>query len=477
MFKTLINFCLIIPIFVIMPTKSFAQAEIFTEETSVKKLLKQKLIKFEDIPDILSNNNLELMSLKKLEQASSFDLSSQISRRYPKLNLNANGLPQYIYSENFNNYSNDTKTSQYQINPSLNLRWDIIDPTRELEITSFKNRYEIAKNNYQIKKQDLIQEAKFRYHRYQKSIQDEKNAKIAVELSKKSLKDANAKLEVGIGTKFEVLEANSQLERDKQFLREKAIAKEINLLSLKEIFNINLEEDFIIEKTQKLSGFWFHPLEKILKSGLNNSFSLKNLTLQNSIKRNQAQNLKNANLPIIYISNSLSSSFTKGSTLTEQINPDRSSSTYSNTISLNLTWNFFNGGQNHNSFKAKEAEAEAEKLNFLNLQNIIKTDISEAYLDLLKNKEKLLSSRQEILSNKEALRLARLRYDVGISTLKDVLIRQQELTLSNSKNIDAIYNYNINLDKLERLTFLQKHKECKGDINSNENFKDSICDY
>ena len=477
MFKTLINFCLIIPVFLIIPTKSAAQVERLNEGTLVKKSLKRRLIKFEDIPNIVSKRNLELKSLEKLVQASSFDLSSKISQRFPKLNLNANGLPQYLYSESFNNNTNNTKTSQYQINPSLNLRWDIINPTRGLEIESFKNRYEIAKNNYKIKKQDLIQEAKSRYHKYQKSIQDENNAQIAVELSKTSLKDANAKLEVGIGTKFEVLEANSQLERDKQLLKEKTITKEINLISLKEIFNIDLEEDFTIENKQKLIGFWYHSLENILKSGVNKSYSLQNITLQDSIKRNQAQNFKNASLPIIYISNSLSSSFSKGSTLTEQIEPDRSSSTYSNKISLNITWNFFNAGQNNNSFKAKQAEAEAEKLKFLNLQNVIKRNISEAYLNLLKNKDNIISTKQEIRASKEALRLARLRYDVGISTLKDVLIRQKELTLSQSKNINAIYSYNINLDQLERLTFLIKNKDCNSDINTNKDFKDSICDY
>ena len=111
MFKTLINYCLIIPVFLIMPTQSIAQVEILEREISVKKLLKQSLIKFEDIPSMVSNNNLELKSLKKLVEASSFDLSSKISKRYPKLDLNANGLPQYLYSKSFNNYTNNTKTS------------------------------------------------------------------------------------------------------------------------------------------------------------------------------------------------------------------------------------------------------------------------------------------------------------------------------------------------------------------------------
>ena len=134
MFKALINFCLIIPVFLITPTKSIAQVERLAGEISAKKLQRKSLIKFEDIAEIISKNNLELKSLKELEQASSFDLSSKISQRYPKINLNANGFPQYLYSESFNNSTNDTKTSQYQINPSLNLRWDIIDPKRKPEI-------------------------------------------------------------------------------------------------------------------------------------------------------------------------------------------------------------------------------------------------------------------------------------------------------------------------------------------------------
>ena len=156
MFKTLLNLCFIVPFFLTLPTQSIAQVEKLAEETSIKKLLKKRLINFEDIPNKVSKSNLELKSLKKLVQSSSFNLSSKISERYPKLNINASGLPQYLYSKSFNNYMNNTKTSQYQINPSLNLRWDIIDPTRGLEITSFKNRYEIAQNNYKIKQQDLI---------------------------------------------------------------------------------------------------------------------------------------------------------------------------------------------------------------------------------------------------------------------------------------------------------------------------------
>jgi outer membrane protein TolC len=69
-----------------------------------------------------------------------------------------------------------------------------------------------------------------------------------------------------------------------------------------------------------------------------------------------------------------------------------------------------------------------------------------------------------------------LRYDVGISTLKDVLVRQSELSNAKSKKINALYNYNLNLDELERLTFLEINKNCLGNNNNRIKDKESICD-
>ena len=91
------------------------------------------------------------------------------------------------------------------------------------------------------------------------------------------------------------------------------------------------------------------------------------------------------------------------------------------------------------------------------------------------NEEKISSSIKEVSSTKESLRLARLRYEVGISTLKDVLVRQKELSDAKSKNINAIYNYNLNLDELERLTFLEISKNCLDNNDSTINDRESIC--
>jgi len=473
MLRRVINPILLLPFALCINSVNVLSGE---TKNYIDNVLKEKsnnpFISYQDIEKIILNNQ-ELKSLQNLVTSSSFNLSSKVAKRYPSLDFQANGLPKYVAGKKDSSNSSTLKTSQFSANPSLNLKLDLIDPLRKSEIEIAKLNLKIAENNYAIKKKDLIQEAKMRYHKYQKSYQDIQNKKFALDLSITSLENAKAKLDAGIGTKFEVLEAEAQLSRDQQSLNEKKIEHEINKISLNEILNV--KGDFETNKEQNLTGFWNHKLNKNINEGLDKNLSLKNLILQKSIKKSQANSFLAQNKPNIYISNTLSSTFTKGDALSEIIDSEESGSNYTNSISLNFAWSIFDGRQNKNSYKSKIADAEAEKYAYENLKNVLTTSISKAYLNLKLNEEKIISSLKDIESSKESVRLARLRYDVGISTLKDVLVRQSELSNAKSKNINAIYNYNLNIDELERLTFLDKSKNCFGSNNTKIKEKESIC--
>jgi len=473
MLRRVINHILFLPL-----ALSFNSFNVLSSETKnyIDNVLEEKpnitFIDYQEIEKIVLNNQ-ELQSLENKAVSASFNLSSQISKRYPSLDFQANGLPKYVAGKKYSSKSTTLKTSQLSANPSLNIKWDLVAPLRGSEINIAKANYKIAENNYQIKKRDLIQEARMRYHKYQKSYQDIQNKKFTLDLSITSLDNAKAKLDAGIGTKFEVLEAEAQLSRDKQSLNEKKIEHEINKISLKEILNI--KGGIEINNEQNLIGFWNHRLNKNINEGLEKNLSLKNLLLQKSIKNSQANSFLAQNKPNIYISNTLSSTFTKGDALFEVIDSEESTSNYTNTISLNFAWNIFDGGQSKNSYKSKLADAEAEKYAYENLKNVLTTSINTAYLNLKLNEEKIISSLKEIESSKESVRLSRLRYDVGISTLKDVLVRQSELSNAKSKNINAIYNYNLNLDELENLTFIDVSKNCLDFNKTKIKNIDSIC--
>ena len=474
MLKRLIKPILVFPICLYL---NYPKATLSESKNNIEEILQEKetqvFINYSEINNIILKNNQELKALENGVISSTFNLASKISKRYPSLDLQASGLPKYVSGKNFISTSATTKTSQFSVNPSLNIKLDLIDPLRGNEIKIARNNYAIAKNNYEIKKKDLLKEAKSRYHKLQKSSQEIKNKKLSLELSTTSLKDAQSKLDAGIGTKFEVLEADAQLSRDRQSLNEKKIQHKINKIALNEILNIN--GDFSIDQKQKLIGFWNHKLNKNINAGLVNSLSLKNINLKKAIKQNQAYNYLNTYKPNIYISNTFTSAFTKGDTLAINIDPKKSGSSYTNTISLNFGWNIFDGGQNKNLYNSSKADARSEEYSYKNLENNLKSKITKAYLNLKLNEEEILSSLTEISSTKESLRLARLRYDVGISTLKDVLIRQKDLSNANTKKISAIYNYNLNLDELERLTFLEKSNICNKSDTFQKGEVKSIC--
>ena len=286
MLKRVINPFLFLPL-----ALSMNHINLLSSETKnyIDSVIEEKsnitFVDYQDIEKIILNNQ-ELKSSQNLVKSAKFNLSSQIAQRYPSLDFQAIGLPSYIAGKNYSSNSQTLKTSQFKANPSLNIKWDLIDPLRGSEIKIAKENYIIAKNNYEIKKKDLIQEARMRYHKYQKSFQDIKNKKFILDLSITSLDNSQAKLEAGIGTKFEVLEAEAQLSRDRQSLNEKKIEHEINKISLKEILNI--KGNFESNKEQNLIGFWNHKLNKNINEGLDKNLSLKNLILQKSIKNNQA---------------------------------------------------------------------------------------------------------------------------------------------------------------------------------------------
>ena len=138
----------LLPFFLLISLYESDARKIFSqEEILIKTLIEKNSLDFEDIPNLVIENNLELKALRELINSSSLNLASKISAKYPRLDLNASGLPQYLYGKNYNSSSIDTKSSQLKLNPSLNIRWDIIDPQKGTNIKLAKNELEIAKNN------------------------------------------------------------------------------------------------------------------------------------------------------------------------------------------------------------------------------------------------------------------------------------------------------------------------------------------
>ena len=101
MLKKVINPILYLPIALFINS-----IEVLSDErkNSIDFVLEEKsnitFINYQDIEKIVLNNQ-ELKSLQNLVASASFNLSSQIGKRYPSLDIQANGLPKYVSGKKY----------------------------------------------------------------------------------------------------------------------------------------------------------------------------------------------------------------------------------------------------------------------------------------------------------------------------------------------------------------------------------------
>ncbi len=451
-----------------------------SREVLVKTYQEVNLDQLEDI--LLSNNRNLKIYLERVEQAKSI-LKSSLSSWYPTLNLAANGIPQYFESNNYA-YSNiipDTKSKQWSSSINAQIKWDIINPARVPEIASARDSFEKSKYSYSIILRDLKLEAKKRYFNLQKANEEIEVAKKSIESSNMGLRDAEIRFESGIGTKLEVLEAKTQLARDQQLLNIKAGDQKIGQRSLAEILNFPEDVTPLIGSKTQVMGIWDLTLEDSIIAAYDSREELDSILLDISINNSNANAALAASQPKLSIVNSTTSSFAKGELNQISPNMNNKSSNFSNTIGLNATWFIFDGGNSRSLYNYNKSKAKEATLNFATKRAQIRKEVEEVFFKLESAKLNISASYTEVLSARESLRLAKLRYKSGITTQREVVNNQRDLTDSEVRYIISVTSYNSLLADLSRQTGLDSIKPCdikvniqnQSDTNSQSNLSES----
>ena len=111
MLRRVINPILFLPL-----ALSINSVNVLSSETKnyIDNILDEKsnipFVDYQEIEKIVLNNQ-ELKSLQNLLASASFNLSSQIAKRSPSLDFQANGLPKYVAGKQYNSDLPTYKTS------------------------------------------------------------------------------------------------------------------------------------------------------------------------------------------------------------------------------------------------------------------------------------------------------------------------------------------------------------------------------
>ena len=443
------------------------------DQVRIRELRPITLAEAEQLAEV-NNPNLKAVALQ-VQQAKS-SLRASISRWYPTLDLSANGLPQYLSSENrsfgssstelqnpLNSLDNSQQNQAIQTtsaNFSAQLRWNLIDPGRVPEIAAARDTFEKFRDSYLIALRELrltVATAYFNLQRFDQSVNVGKQSVVS---SLISLRDARARYQAGVATKLEVLEAETQLARDQDILTNNLSEQAKARRALARITDLPQDVTPTAASPSRIVGTWNPSLQESIIAAYAFREELDQLILDISINNSNANVALAAVQPVLGIYNNFTTQRFDRQRFQGSVTKESNGWSVDNAVGLSATWNIFDGGRARAEYRRNKQQAEESAYDFATQRGVIRFQVEEGFYNLRANQKKIRTTSREILSQREALRLARLRFQAGVTTQREVVDNQRDLTRAQLRYVTAIADYNISIAELKRRTGLDQVTSC-----------------
>jgi len=456
-------------------------------QVRIRELRPLGLDQVETIAEV-NNPNLKALAIE-VEQAQS-QLRAEISRWYPTVQLGASQLPAYSVSQSYsptpNRNSAIGEPTGYATNSIMAMEavlrasWDLIDPQRTPRIAAARDRYEKAKNAYLIGLRDLRLQAAEAYFDLQSADEQVRIGQESVRASLVSLRDARSRFQAGVATKLEVLQAETQLARDQQLLTNAltgsgpggpGLGQADARRQLAALLSLPQDVTPVAKDPSRVVGAWIPSLEESIIAAFAYREELDDILLDISIANSEANSELAASQPLLSIVNTLSASNSYGARYTDFVNGSseappaqnvlgQTNWSVNNAIGLNLSWTLFDGGRARALYRLNKQRANEGRYRFAQRRDQIRVEVERSFFELQRNNLNISTNAQEVLSTRESLRLARLRFQAGVTTQREVVDTQRDLTQAEVRYALAISTYNKSLADLRRRTGLDQIALC-----------------
>lgn len=285
----------------------------------------------------------------------------------------------------------------------------------------------------------------------------------SVRASLVSLRDARARFQAGVATKLEVLEAETQLARDQQLLTNSIADQTVARRDLARILNLPQNITPTAKEPLRALGVWTPSLQESIIAAYAFREELSNAILDISVSNSQANAALGAVQPFLNIFNNFSAErFAGGSSVgSNTISWSEYQYQVSNAVGLNLSWRLFDGGRAAAESRQFKQRAQENAFRFADQRDTVRFEVERSFAELGKNNRDIQTTSREVISTRESLRLARLRFQAGVSTQREVVDTQRDLTNAEVRYSQALAQYNSSLAELRRRTGLDTVAVCK----------------
>ncbi len=263
----------------------------------------------------------------------------------------------------------------------------------------------------------------------------------AVTDAARSLRDAQLLEQAGLGTQFDVLQAQVSLANANQDLTKSQNQQSVSRRKMVQLLSLGQQVDVSASDPIEVAGNWDLSLEQSIIMALKNRADLEQPLLQRDINQQQRIIALASQKPQV----SLSASYNVNGITNDNFGPGDDF-----RLGASLRWNFFDGGAAKSRAQQSLTDISIAENNFAAVRNQVRLDVEQAYFDLTSNRQNIERAKFALERSQQSLRLARLRFSAGVGTQADVITQQTELTRSRGNLLNAILDYNRALAAMQR---------------------------
>ncbi|MGY6529087.1 MAG: TolC family protein [Cyanobacterium sp.] len=294
--------------------------------------------------------------------------------------------------------------------------------------------------------QDTTFEVSRAYYQLQNNDAQVNIAQAAVEDFTQTLRDAQLLERAGLGTRFDVLQAEVDLANANQALT-RAMAEQKNARrELARVVGVPETVEYSSADEVEERGEWTLPLEESIVLGYQNRQELDQILAQREISRQDREIALSQRRPQV----NLFANYNFNTTFADSRPLGVTGYSDGYNIGARLQWRFVDGGESQARAQQEEISVAIDENNFGDRKSAIRLEVETAFNDLAANKENISTTEQAAITATESLRLARLRFQAGVGTQTDVINAQRALTEARGNFLQAIIGYNQSLNSLQR---------------------------
>ncbi|MCX5937454.1 MAG: TolC family protein [Cyanobium sp. LacPavin_0920_WC12_MAG_62_9] len=405
----------------------------------------------------VNNPNLKAIG-SQVDQAKS-NLRAQLAQWYPTLSLGSNTLPSYAAGQNYTSGSGTSNINRSGFDAALEASYALINPRRVPLVAAARDQYEKAKFQYVVSLRDLRLQAAQAYFDLQQADDQVRIGQESVRASLVSLRDSKARFQAGVATKLEVLEAETQLARDQQLLANGLAAQSVARRALAGLLDLPFTVTPTAKDSARVMGVWNASLSESIVAAFSFREELDQAILDISIANSQANAALAAVQPFLNIFTTFTYNQDTGSS-GSLTGVTTSGYNYETRYGVNLSWSIFDGGAAAASSRQAKQLAQQNRYQFSQRRDAIRQEVETSFYELEKNNRDIITTSREVISAREALRLARLRFQAGVTTQREVVDNQRDLTNAEVRYSNSVTDYNKRLVELSRRTGLNQVMSC-----------------